>query len=399
MSETKTQATWLCCQLGAREHYAVPRALQLNGLLREFLTDLWIRPGTVGNWQNKLAARFHPALADARVTAANAAALAFEFKWQASGMNGWALIGKRNDWFQESVIVQLARRAPVLGHQPLTVFAYSYAARRIFEFARTRGWRTVLGQIDPGPAEERLVARLHYNGNGNGWQRAPSDYWREWREECELADQIVVNSAWSRDALLREGVCASKIRVIPLAFEPSHNARAFARSFPSSFSADRPLRVLFLGQVNLRKGARQLLDAARLLEQEPLEFWFVGPRQIHEPAEVKNVKWFGAAPRAHVDRFYRDADVFILPTFSDGFGLTQLEAQAWKLPVIASRFCGAVVQDGRNGFVLEEVSAEAIAAVLREMLRSPERLEEMSRESYVRDEFSLRSLASALAEL
>ena len=39
-----------------------------------------------------------------------------------------------------------------------TVFAYSYAAEGIFKFARERGWRTVLGQIDPGPAEERIVA-------------------------------------------------------------------------------------------------------------------------------------------------------------------------------------------------------------------------------------------------
>ena len=70
------------------------------------------------------------------------------------------------------------------------------------------------------------------------------------------------------------------------------------------------------------------------------------------------------APRVTVESYYCDADVFILPTLSDGFGLTQLEAQAWKLPVIASRYCGDVVRDGFNGVVLEEVSARAIADVL-----------------------------------
>ena len=58
-----------------------------------------------------------------------------------------------------------------------------------------------------------------------------------------------------------------------------------------------------------------------------------------------------------MSKFYKEADVFILPTLSDGFGLTQLEAQSWKLPVIASRHCGEVVRDGENGVVLEEVSA------------------------------------------
>jgi glycosyltransferase involved in cell wall biosynthesis len=197
-------------------------------------------------------------------------------------------------------------------------------------------------------------------------------------------------------------VSATKIRLIPLAFEPSRDAQGFERSYPVTFTAARPLRVLFLGQITLRKGARQLLDAALLLNKEPVEFWFVGPRQIPVPADLQGhprLKWFGAISRGNVDRFYRDADVFILPTLSDGFGLTQLEAQSWKLPVIASRFCGAVVEHGRNGIVLEEVSGEAIAAAIDDLLRAPARLVELSRHSYVRDEFSLQALASSLSQL
>jgi glycosyltransferase involved in cell wall biosynthesis len=152
----------------------------------------------------------------------------------------------------------------------------------------------------------------------------------------------------------------------------------------------------------LRKGARELLEAARCFANEPVEFWFVGPRDIDVPADLRNaeyVKWFGAVPRTKVDRFYREADVFILPTFSDGFALTQLEAQSWKLPVIASRFCGEVVQHDRNGLMLEEVAATAIAKVLTELLRSPQRLAAMSHHSYVREEFSLNTLASSLSQL
>jgi glycosyltransferase involved in cell wall biosynthesis len=67
--------------------------------------------------------------------------------------------------------------------------------------------------------------------------------------------------------------------------------------------------------------------------------------------------------------------------------------------VIASRFCGAVVQHGRNGLILDEVSAESIVATLRELLRSPERLEKLSQKSRVSDEFTLESLASSLSQL
>lgn len=390
---------WICCQLGAREHYAVPRALQLGGLLDEFITDLWIRPGTLlHTWQKPLTGRFHPSLADARVVAPNLPALTFELKASLARKNGWTLINRRNQWFQKQAVGQLAHNHT--GHR--TVFAYSYAAKEIFAFARARGWRTVLGQIDPGPAEERIVAGLQSSIPHTHWEPAPKAYWDNWRDECSLADQIVVNSNWSRDALMAEGVAAEKIRVIPLAYEPANDTSSFQRRYPRAFSAERPLRVLFLGQVNLRKGVAQLLEALKILSREHVEFWFVGPMQIRVPQEMRlhpQVRWFGVAPRVSVESYYRDADVFILPTLSDGFGLTQLEAQAWKLPVIASRYCGEVVCNQVNGVVLEEVSGEVIAEVIRGFLRSPERLSAMSVRSGVDERFSLTTLASSLSQL
>ena len=382
--------SWICCQLGAREHYAVPRALKLGGLLEEFITDLWIRR----------AGRFHPGLAGARVVAPNIPALTFELKASFARENGWNLVSRRNEWFQQHAVARL--KATVNGDH--TVFAYSYAAKEIFEFARARGWRTVLGQIDPGPAEERIVTDLEKSSalKHTHWEPAPKAYWDNWRDECSLADQIVVNSTWSKDALLGEGVAAEKVRVIPVAYEAANDAGSFQRHYPHAFSAERPLRVLFLGQVNLRKGVAQLLEAVKLLTREHVEFWFVGPLQIDVARELNlhsQIRWFGVAPRGGVESYYRDADVFILPTLSDGFGLTQLEAQAWKLPVIASRYCGEVVRDGVNGVVLEDVTETAIAKVIRGFLKSPETLREMSVRSGVDERFSLGRLVSSLRQL
>ncbi len=385
--------SWFCCQLGAREHYAVPRALQRCGLLARLITDLWTRRVN----------RFHPDLAGARIAAPNLATLRFEFKASLARENGWKLIYERNEWFQRQALAQLKRAAQSTNGNH-TVFAYSYAAGEIFKFAHARGWRTVLGQIDPGPAEERIVADLQKTSDikDSKWQPAPKEYWDNWRRECSLADQIVVNSKWSRDALLAEGVPAEKIKIIPVAYESWTAVRSFQRLYPRTFSAERPLRVLFLGQINLRKGVRQLLEAVQLLNGEPVEFWFVGPTQISVPQDLRlhpQCRWFGAAPRVEVDSYYRDADVFILPTLSDGFGLTQLEAQSWKLPVIASHYCGEVVRDGLNGVLLEKVSGESIANVLRQFLQTPSTLSAMSFRSGIDDRFSLQTLASSLKSL
>ncbi len=144
------------------------------------------------------------------------------------------------------------------------------------------------------------------------------------------------------------------------------------------------------------------MEAAHLLRDDPVEFWMVGPIQIPVPPVLKQspkIKWLGPVPRGKAAKFYQDADVFIFPTFSDGFGLTQLEAQAWKLPVVASRFCGEVVEHGVNGVVLEEISGACIARHLIGLLKTPSELPKMCAQSYVRDEFSLPSLGRRLTSL
>ena len=363
--------SWICCQLGAREHYAIPRALNSTGHLHTLFTELWVPPGSAFGSQ-RLRDRYHPDLASARVKAWNIRASLFELR-QRRQLSGWDLILHRNNWFQTRILSAIG---PLLqpGH---VIFSYSYTARRLFQAARAAGCRTILGQIDPGPEEERLVAAVHAKAPGDfagAWQPASPLYWQHWAEECTLADTIIVNSEWSRRALASEGVPEQKIRIIPLAYQSPADASGFSRTYPEAFSAARPLRVLFLGQVNLRKGIGTILDALPALQGLPLRIQFVGPIQIPIPESLHShpqLEWAGPVPRGLVASYYREADVFLFPTLSDGFGLTQLEAQAWRLPIIASARCGQVVEPGRTGWILDPVTPESIAARLRQCVENP----------------------------
>lgn len=395
---------WICCQIGAREHYSIPRALLRRGVLDELITDVWATPGSLISLGNRsLRNRFHDSLTNSKVHAANVRSIVFELRSRTrSRDDGWKTITERNDWFQRFAVSQLRRRTDL--REPVTVFAYSYAARLIFQYARQRGWRTILGQIDPGPVGERFARHSPSSEDSSAadFRPAPSDYWDQWRSEVELADCIVVNSHWSQDALIADRIPSKKIRVVPLAFEKPKEAIGFERSYPDSFTSERPLRVLYLGQVNPLKGMSALFDAIRMLKDKSIEFWFVGPIQLTIPSDLKDdnhVKWFQSVPRDRVGEYYRDADVFVFPTLSDGFGLTQLEAQSWKLPLIASRNCAQVVKDGVTGLMLENVSGPAIAEALLSVHRSPEMLQRMSVHSDVADEFSLNRLASSLVDL
>lgn len=392
-SNESTASEWICCQIGSREHYAVARALCRHRALKLLVTDAWVRPGNpLGALSTGPQSRFHPELADADIYGPTVRNIMFELRARCAMDAGWPVVMARNRWFQRVALSKLSQISA--GGSAPVLMSYSYAAMELFTFARRRGWRTVLGQIDPGPAEEQIVSELHGASRlqDSHWTRAPSTYWAQWRSECALADRIVVNSAWSRDALLGEGIPADKVRVVPLAYErPSGNAD-FVRRYPAVFSSARPLSVLFLGQVNVRKGVEPLLDAINLLRDEPIEFTFVGPVQIAVPEDLRNnrqVKWHGPAARLATSQFYKDADVFVFPTFSDGFGITQLEAQAWKLPVITTRFCGEVIEHGRNGWILSEITPQSIAKALRECLVDPARLQAASDISGVEEGFGL----------
>jgi len=404
---------WICCQLGAREHYAIPRALFRLGVLQDLVTDAWVPPSSllarISGHASKLAERFHDELSDARVKDFGFSLILFETFARARGLSGWRKIIARDRWFQRKVVNDLTSDiGPQTSDSPI-LLSYSYAALEPFRYAKAHGWKTLLVQIDPGPEEERIVAEeaARVPQLAADWQAAPPEYWTFWREECKLADRIVVNSEWSREGLVRGGVPSEKMSVIPLAYEVSEirsqksDVRC-ARIYPARFTHERPMRVLFLGLINLRKGVARLLEAARILRDEPVEFWMVGPVEIANAStsgDRGRVRWFGPVTREKAADYYRNADVFILPTLSDGFAITQLEAQAHGLPVIASKNCGKVVENGVNGIILDEPSAACIAHAVHDCIASPDRLKKLAAASQLRDKFTIQALARQLQNL
>ena len=132
---------WICCQIGSREHYAVPRALNRAGELRLLVTDAWLPPGPLeAVAPSRLRGRYHPELGAAPVWAPTAGALAFEARRRIARRRGWQAMVERNTWFQERAIEHLDRAVASSEDRPSTVlFAYSYAAGLIFEYAKRVG--------------------------------------------------------------------------------------------------------------------------------------------------------------------------------------------------------------------------------------------------------------------
>lgn len=406
---TGFQTQVVCAQIGARDHYAFPRALHRCGALAALVTDFWWPWNGAPDLPllRRLRGRWHPDLQAARVLSMNLPTLRSEAISRLTRRQHWDQMMHGNRLFQTRALRRIPwneflRRYPAGGRPVL--FAYSYAALDLLRHAKHLGWTTLLGQIDPGPLDSRIAEHelQQWPEFGSAWRGAPACYYDHWRKELELADRIIVNSEWSRQALLTEGVAAERIDIIPVPCEESDAQDHPAKDYPTAFTSARPLRVLFLGQINLRKGVPALLTAMENLADQPVELWMAGPLKLNLPARhaaASNIRWLGPITCGAVGKFYRNADIFIFPTHSDGFGLTQLEAQSWRMPVIASKHCGEVVVDGHNGMLLDEVTAECIQAALGYCCANPQILRQWSADSGVAPRFRLDAAGQMLMQV
>jgi glycosyltransferase involved in cell wall biosynthesis len=419
---------WICSQIGAREHYAIPRVLHRQGKLDSLYTDFWASAPwrLIGKLTGKasLATRCHPDLAGAAVTAFNIQALKASRQRFSNPYEGFLQVGKAFGQQVVSYLVKSEKWKVKSGNPPNSqlpapsstiFFGYDTGFLEPALWIKARSGKSIVCQMDPARYEVDLVKseEKRWPGCARHFVEVPEAYFKRREAEWTAADLVMVNSEWSKQALMKQGVPESKLAVVPLAYEATHDegrgtrdegyGNAEKSSRRSTFDARRPLRVLFLGQVILRKGIQYLIEAARLLEKEPIHFDVVGSIGISEMAITSapsNMTFYGPVSRDRTEEFYRSADLFVLPTLSDGFALTQLEAMAYGLPVIATPNCGEVVTDGVDGLIVPASDVNALAEAFQLILQDPEKLQAMSEATGAKlEQFSLARLGDNLAGL
>ena len=404
---------WICAQIGAREHYAIPRVLNRDGKLGVLYTDfwaskLWRMAGRIPG-KSALATRYHGDLADALVKGFNLDVLKNSLGRKKSS-NPYEEFLRIGEEFGRRVVQALDARPSMLDGGSI-FFSYDTGFLEPARRVKASGGRTVLCQMDPSRFEVDLVKEeeTRWPGWAKHCAEVPESYIERREAEWSAADLVMVNSEWTMQALKRQGVPADKIVIVPLAYEVTPvegrgtKDEGFISSFRSQvsfFSSKRPLRVLFLGQVILRKGIQYLIEAARLLKRVNVLFDVVGSIGISEKGLASapgNMTFHGPVSRDRTKEFYRESDLFVLPTLSDGFALTQLEAMAYGLPVIVTSNCGEVVTDGVDGLIVPASDPMALAEAIQLLIQDPEKLRSMSVAAKIKvAEFSLAGLGKHL---
>jgi glycosyltransferase involved in cell wall biosynthesis len=313
---------WIVAQIGARQHYAVPRALDRRGHLDVFYTDAWCRHGSALLRRGpaplrKLAGRYHPDLPSPKVRA---------FTWRAlrNIRRLAAEAGSTEGWTANSIGAGSTREPRPRRAAQRTRGAFfdcrPRASRRCM--LGSRAVHALISESRPGRGSRAAGLRR------GGASSIPDAYFERLAEEWGTASAVLVNSTWSRDALVQQGVPAAKIIIVPIAFE------AAVASEPPQRSAQGTLTVMWLGQVILRKGIQYLMEAARRLEGRDIRFVIVGPVRISEEAVASapgNMTFTGRVTRDRARRCI--ARLTLRPADdSDGFAIARSRLRPMACP-------------------------------------------------------------------
>ena len=364
---------------GARDAYQLALALSEAGLLEALVTDLFWpsdRP-----WAAALARGFSPGLRGL-VQRRSIRGIPFD-QVRLRLLDGFRVLFLDKaprvpfDVRQRStraMDASLGRAAGKLARRTNAgLVTYSYTG---FDAINAYKAPAMLFQVHPHPATVRRILQEELAAHPDcaaslqqEWELAlPEEDFRHLVEEPTMAAQFLAASSFTRRSLIEHGASASSVTVVPYGVD----LERFCPAPPQAGHPNRtgPLRLLFVGRINQRKGIKYLLEAIRLLEAGNVHLTICG-RVVDDLSLFKpflnHLEIRPSVSEHELVLAYQEADLFVFPSVAEGFGQVLLESLACGLPILSTTHTAAqdLITEGIEGFVVEprrpDLLAERIA--------------------------------------
>ncbi|MGL5082239.1 MAG: glycosyltransferase family 4 protein [Microcoleaceae cyanobacterium] len=261
-------------------------------------------------------------------------------------------------------------------------------------FSNSFGMWTILSLLFKPIGRWRVVIAYEGSSPGVDYRNSPLRLTVR-RAMVQAADACITNSQAGK-AYLTEILQAKADHVfvhpyeVPAVQALTMNIQAHQPDLPA---LQAPV-FLFVGSISQRKGLQFLLEACKILHQKKCDTYSVlvvgdGTQR----AELKQfcrehdldhrVYWAGRVEYGALGLYFDQADVFILPTLEDTWGMVVLEAMILGKPVLCSQWAGAseLIVEAENGYRFDPRTPERLAELMQNFIQNPEHVAEMGRKS------------------
>lgn len=159
-------------------------------------------------------------------------------------------------------------------------------------------------------------------------------------------------------------------------------------------SNSKRLNILFVGRLEKKKGVHDLISVTELLNRESILFNIIGSGELEKKINAsKNINLIGRVDRDKILRYYDKSKILILPSYTEVFPLTILEAMARGLVILVSDIPGMreIVREGRNGYLFPPGDLNKMKELIICLKNNPKEIERISKNN-LRDvwKFTLR---------
>ncbi|MFC0409386.1 glycosyltransferase family 4 protein [Roseomonas elaeocarpi] len=240
------------------------------------------------------------------------------------------------------------------------------------QYGYPNGWAVLLAARELG-----IPTVVSIQGGDGHWVGSCCEtHRRAMVDVIDHANAVLIGcESFAQEVVERLGVARDSFTIVPGAVDVRRFTPAPERE-PGD--AAEPVRLLYHGRVDRRKGALDFLDALAILRDEgtPFAATISGIGPDFDPSREKaaalglEVAFPGYADYHAAPALYREADVFVSPTYAEGFSNTILEAMASGLPSVSCYAVGVVdcLRDGENGLLSQPGDIPALASNLRRII-------------------------------
>lgn len=224
-----------------------------------------------------------------------------------------------------------------------------------------------------------LVAHVHATEfDRSGGESANPEIYNIEKAGFEGSDLIVAVSKRTREQVIRKyGVHPDKVKVVYNGIDFQATSSKIEHRLGELKSGGNSI-VLFVGRITLQKGPDYFVQMAeKVLQFEPKTFFVISGsgdmeaeiiKKVSNKGLTKNFIFCGFLRGEELSRIYRAADIFVMPSVSEPFGLVPLEAMIAEVPVLISHQSGVseIVQSAlKSHFWDIDDMTDKVVSVLR----------------------------------